>query len=231
MTKGGRAFVKNRRPTNNINATKRGVYYIGVDSKDVSNEPELQKKWFGPGDDLISDPKPFIDRISSHRALKHPKAVKSHHLIFSLRKKDYEAYKRSGRDYKEIVRTILRDYENKHGVKLDWIAHIHDGKKSNEHPHCHVIVKAVSDNLGDRGYKRIKFMKEDMADMRLSMETEIDRNAKYRPLERENVKELSDQFGKSFEQAMKNLAYESDKRKREGEWERSKKKKKKSRGR
>lgn len=232
MTKGGRAFVKNRWPTKNINATKRGAYYIGVDSMDVRNNPELQRKWFGPGENLITDPNPFVDRIRSHRALKHSKAVKSHHMIFSLRKVDYEAYKRSGRDYKDIVRNIMSDYENKHGVKLDWIAHTHDGEKSQEHPHCHVIIKAVSDNLGDRGYKRIKFQKEDMVDMRASFEQDLDRHAKYRPLERENVHDLSKQFGQSFQDVMNSIAHESEKQKREGEWDRDKeKKKKKERGR
>jgi hypothetical protein len=232
MAKGGRAFVKNRRPTNNVNTTKRGVYYIGIDSLDVQKNPELQRNWFGPGQDLITDPNPFIERVRNHRALKHPKAVKSHHLIFSLRKVDYDAYKRSGRDYKEMVRSILGDYEKKHGVKLDWIAHIHEGEKSAEHPHCHVVVKAISDNLGDRGFQRIKFMAEDMKEMRASMELELDRFAKYRLLERENMNDISEQFGKSFSDVMESIAYDAERKKREGENEREyTKKKKKDRGR
>lgn len=227
MAKGGRAFVKNRWPTKNVNATKRGVYYLGVDSMDVKNQPELQKKWFGREQDLITDPNPFVDRIKNHRALKHQQATKSHHLIFSLRKHDYTAYKRSGRDYKEIVREILGDYEKKHGVKLDWLAHIHDGEKSNEHPHCHVIIKAVSDNLGDRGYKRIKFQKDDFANMRVSMETELDRHSQYKALERDDVRSISEDFGKSFASVMDSMARDAEKKKRESEFERGKDKKKK----
>ena len=231
MSKGGRAFVKNRFPTKNINATKRGAYYIGVDSQDVKLEPELQKRWFGPNQDLITDPNHFVERVRNNRALKHDKAVKSHHLIFSLRRVDYDAYKRSGQDYKNIVRSIIGDYEKKHGVKLDWIAHTHDGKKSKEHPHCHVIVKAVSDNLGDRGYMRIKFMADDMKEMRASMEQELDRHAQYHAHERDDVSGLSKSFGQSFDGVMQSIAEDAERKKRESEFERGKKRKKKGRER
>lgn len=231
MSKGGRAFVKNRFPTKNINATKRGAYYIGVDSLDVKLEPELQKKWFGREQDLLTDPNPFVERVRNHRALKHEKAVKSHHLIFSLRRVDYDAYRRSGQDYKQIVRSILGEYEKKHGVVLDWIAHTHDGEKSKEHPHCHVIIKAVSDNLGDRGYMRIKFMAEDMKEMRASMEQELDRHAKYKAHERDDVAGLSKEFGQSFDNVMQSLAQEAERKKQEAEFERGKKGKKKGRER
>lgn len=224
-----RAFVKNRRPTKNINSTKRGAYYIGVDSKDITLE--TQKQWFGPQQELITSPTDFLNRVANHRALKHPLATKSHHVIFSLRKVDYEAYKRSGKDYKDIVRKVMDDYEKKHGVKLDWIAHTHDGSKAEQHPHCHVIIKAVSDNLGDRGYKRIKFTQVDMKDMRGSFEQELDRHAKYRLFEREDFKSISEGFGRSFESALQGIAEEAERRKREAEMERSKKSKNKGRSR
>lgn len=224
-----RAFVKNRRPTKNINSTKRGAYYIGADSKDLSID--TQKQWFGPEHDLLTSPTDFLNRVANHRALKHPLATKSHHLIFSLRKVDYEAYKRSGKDYKDILRKVMEDYEKKHGVKLDWIAHVHDGNKAEQHPHCHVIVKAASDNLGDRGYKRIKFTQVDMKEMRGSFEQELDRHAIYRPLERDDIKSISEGFGRSFETALQSMAEEAEKRKREAEMERGKKSKKKGRGR
>ncbi|MDP4084717.1 MAG: hypothetical protein Q8934_08900 [Bacillota bacterium] len=224
-----RAFIKNRRPTKNINATKRGAYYIGVDSQDISIEN--QRQWFGPSDDLLTSPNEFVERVKNHRALKHPMSVKSHHLIFSLRKVDYEAYKRSGQDYKSIIRQVLDDYGKKHGLKMDWIAHIHESEKSKEHPHCHVIIKAVSDNLGDRGYKRIKFTPEDTKEMRGAFEQELDRHAKYRFMEREDMRSISENFGKSFESAMESLAQEAEKKKREAEMERSKKSRNKGRSR
>lgn len=232
MKKSSRAFVKNLKPTKNINTLKSGVRYIGIESKDLEKNADLQRKWFGRDEDLITDSKPFVDRVANHRALKHPKATKSHHLVFSLRKVDYEAYKRGGVDYKDLVRSVLGDYEKKHGVKLDWIAHIHDGDKSDSHPHCHVIVKAVSDTLGDRGFSRIKFYGNDMKDMRVSMEQELDRHAKYRLMERVDIRGISETFSKSFASVMESLAYDSERKKQEAEYERhSRPKKKRGRGR
>lgn len=221
-----RVFVKALRPAKNINTVKGGLYYIGRDSPDVKRSPDLQNQYFGRLNDR-EDVKRFLYRIKNHRALKHPLSVKTHHLVFSLRKMDYEAYKRSGRDYKEIVRAILKDYEGKHGVKLDWIAHIHDGEKSNAHPHCHVIIKAVSDNLGDRGYKRVFFKAEDFKQFRESFDLELDRHAQYRLYEREEVRELSENFGKSFKTVMDSIAFEAKQKKHEQEFERGKIKKKK----
>ncbi|QVY63931.1 hypothetical protein [Cytobacillus gottheilii] len=225
-----RVFIKNRIPTKNVSTTKRGVYYIGVDSKDISKEN--QKQWFGPEEDLIRDPKRFVDRVKNHRALKHSKSVKSHHMIFSLRKMDYDAYKRSGKDYKDIIRAVLNDYEKKHSVKLDWVAHIHDTNMAENHPHCHVIIKGVSDTLGDRGHKRIYMTKQDIDSMKKDFDLELDRHAQYKFMEREDIQTLSKDLGKSFESALQNLAFEAEKKKRESELERSKKvRKNKERGR
>lgn len=219
-----RVFVKALKPTKNINTVKRGVYYIGRDSADVRNNPELQKQYFGRDRDQ-EDEKGFLYRVQNHRALKHHKSVKTHHLVFSLKKLDYEAYKRSGRNYKEIVRAILKDYEDKHGVKLDWIAHIHDGTKSKEHPHCHVIIKAASDTKGDRGFKRIYFKAEDFKQFRESFNLELDRHAQYKLFERESIQILSKNFGLSFKSAMDSMAYKARQKHNEQKFERSKIKK------
>lgn len=224
-----RVFVKALKPTKKINTVKRGIYYIGRDSEDVKRNPELQNQYFGRNSNH-ENPKSFLERVKTHRALQHPLSVKTHHLVFSLRKIDYEAYKRSGRDYKDIVRTVLSDYEKAHGVKLDWIAHIHDGEKSNSHPHCHVIIKGVSDNLGARGYKRIFFKAEDFKEFRNSFELELERHAQYRLFEREDIRKLSDDFAKSFKSVMDSIAYKAEEKKFEQDIERSKIKKKRKRG-
>jgi len=90
----------------------------------------------------------------------------------------------------------LNEYENKYGVKFDWIANIHE---SEGHPHCHVIIKGVSDKKGCRGYTRIRFSKEQLKDMRNIFEKHFERDVKYRFWELESVKSAVKDTGRALE--------------------------------
>ena len=132
--------------------------YIGFRSRELS-----EKGFFDRASDN-TDYRKFVKRIMDNKALRHPLCIKAHKLMFALHANDYKAYLRSGKDFKDIIRRTLELYEKEKGVKLDWIANAHNESRKN--PHCHVVIKGVSDAKGDRGYTRIKFTGNDFKRMR-----------------------------------------------------------------
>lgn len=199
----------------NIEELAGHLKYIGFRSQEL----EQQKGFFGRDEDHVNY-KGFIARVKNHKALKHPKCVKAHKLVFSLRQKDYEAYKRSGKDYKHLIRATLKKYEEKYNVKLDWIASIHD---VSGHPHCHVVIKGVSDIEQERGFTRIKFkIPEDFNDMKFDFENEFMKDVKYKIFEREDVKEVTKEVGKGFEAVINSIKQDIKKEQAKGEYEKNK---------
>lgn len=150
--------------------------YIGFRSR------ELSEKGFFDRNSDNADYRGFVKRIESNRALRHSQCIKAHKLVFALHENDYKAFLRSGKDFKDIVRSILAQYEKEKGVKLDWIANIHN--KSSKNPHCHVVIKGVSDIKGDRGFTRIKFTGNDFKRMREIYRDTFEKDVKYNLLER-----------------------------------------------
>lgn len=168
----GNVFINKRGPAKDLKVLEKHLRYIGFRSRELQDE---QRGFFdknGNGADF----KRFYQRVAENPALQHSKMVKAHKLVFSLRGKDYEAYKKSGRDYQDIIKRIMNDYEKKHKVKLDWIAAIHENK---DHPHCHVVIKGVSDEAFNGRFKRIFFKAEDRDDFRTSFDREIEDHAVY----------------------------------------------------
>lgn len=195
-----KVVIKRTGSEKDLGKLKSHLEYIGFRSK----EHDERGSFFGPEKDNASYER-FFDRVQRNKALKHPNAIKAHKLVFSLSKVDYDAYRASGKDYKDLVRQTLRDFEKKHGVKLDWIANVH--RENDRSPHCHVVIKAVSDLKGERGYSRIKFTKDDFTAMRSDFEKHVDRDAVYRPLEREcqpdHMKDMVKSTGKMFQAVLK----------------------------
>lgn len=174
-----RGFIKHTGAVKNIKKVNAHLKYVGFRSREQGEE----KSFFSEHSDK-ADYKAFLQRIESHKALKHSNSVKAHKIVFSLREGDYKEYKeQSGKDYKELVRETLKNYEDKHNVKLDWVASIHE---TEGHPHCHVVIKGVSDKQGDRGFTRIKFdYQKDLPDIRQTFENNFYRGIKdYSKLER-----------------------------------------------
>lgn len=166
--------------------------YIGFRSRE--RDPD-DKGFFNDKSD-IADWREFYKGIANHKALKHSSTVKAHKMIFSLRKRDYDLYRESGRNYKDIVREVLKKYEERKGVKLAWIAAAHD---KNDHPHCHVVIRAVDDSRGEKA-KRIYFSKEDLAQMKKDFDLEVER---HRALETE--KDRNNEQDRSQELSMASL--------------------------
>jgi hypothetical protein len=179
---------------------KVGSYHNGKYHGSVKDVKKIQShlKYIGfrsrerdPDDSIFfndktnkADWRDFYKKLENHKALQHSSTVKAHKMIFSLRDKDYQEYKSSGRDYKDAIRKVLEDYEQRKGVKLDWIAVVHN---KNDHPHAHVLIRAVSESVQGKS-KRIYFSKEDIAEVKKDFNLEIDRH-RVRDMERERGKE------------------------------------------
>ncbi|WP_197187608.1 hypothetical protein [Brevibacillus agri] len=188
------------------------VKYVGFRSK------EANEKGFFSRDEDKADFEAFLERIEKNSALQHPLTIKARKMIFSLRESDYEAYKRSGKDFKDLVRNTLAEYERKHGVKLDWIANIHAAEG---HPHCHVVIKGVSDNRGADGrFKRIVFKKEDLQELKETFHKEFERDAIYHLHERLDVDRTLGDMSKVFESVTKDMTRENERLQREAEMKR-----------
>lgn len=213
-----RVFIKITRGLQRIDHVVAHVKYVGFRSR------EAGEKGFFSRDEDRADYKAFLDRVEKHPALRHSQTIKVRKMIFSLREKDYEAYKRSGKDFRDLVRKTLQHYEKKHGVKLDWVASIHE---SDGHPHVHVIIKAVSDEKDKNGRsKRIVIRKDDLREMKEVFDREFERDAKYHWHERLDLDQTIRDMAHSFEKIAKTIQREVEKEQQEAE-----KRKKREKGR
>jgi uncharacterized protein (DUF2267 family) len=193
MSRRSRVFIKRTRGLQKVDQVVAHASYVGRGSKTLG---EHEKDAFFSRDSDKASRKEFIDRIKNHSSLQHHLSIKAQKLIFSLKELDYEEYKKTGKDFKDLVRETLGRYEKEHGVKLDWIANIHAVNDAKSHPHCHIIIKGVSDTKGERGYNRIQFTKEDFVNMKetflQALEREVPRDP-YEEIERmkQNMKDMS----------------------------------------
>ncbi len=208
-----RAFVKWTGVLKSVKDVKAHAKYVGFRSQELN-----EKGFFTKDHDQYHAYQNFIDRIKDNPALQHSKSAKAHKLIFSMKDKDYEAFKRSGMDYKNIIRNVLNEYERRHGLKLDWMANVHE---KDHHPHAHVIVKGVSDNQDENGrYQRIYFNKESFQELRDLFDKEIGDHAEYRWYEEMDIDRGFYDLSKQFEQASAAIENEIKKQQQQGEFER-----------
>lgn len=205
-------FIKWTGALKDVSKIKSHAKYVGF----RSNERGDSKGFFDKNTDK-ADYKEFIKRIENNPALQHSKSIKAHKMLFALKQEDYEIYKRSGKDFKDIVRQTLSKYEEKHNVKLDWIANIHNGETKN--PHVHIIIKGVSDIKGDRGYTRIKFTKDDFKELREYYKESFEKDARYKFHEREEIKEVIKETSRGFEAVLRAIEKEAQKEQFRAEFE------------
>lgn len=145
------------------------IKYVGFRSREVGD-----KKGFFSEKSENADYKAFIRRIEDNKALQHSNTVKIQKIVIALQKEEYDIYKHSGKDLKDIVRDTIKQYESEHNVKLDWVANIHHENEKN--PHAHIIIKGVTDNAGDRGTsQRVKLNTTDAKKMRQMAQDHIDK--------------------------------------------------------
>jgi len=191
---------------------KEHMKYIGFRSdenkeREVRLENDCSKSLFFNKDKDSKDYKDFLKDIENNKALRHSKSVKAHKIVFSLKEKDFDNYIKhgEGKDYRDLMRSTLDEYSKITGKKLDWIATEHltegnkiDGYKKSSHPHCHVVLKGVTENN-----ERVYFRKDDYKLMREIFDKEFEKVCVY-----ENKKEhdfnKSNDMNKSIENDLAN---------------------------
>lgn len=212
-----KVFIKRTRALQKIDQVKAHCKYVGFRSMEKS-----EHGFFGR-EKNYEDYKKFIKRIENNPALRHQNSIKAQKLIFSLKEQDYEAYKRSGKDYRDLIRSTLESYERKHNVKLDWIANIHEANSAESHPHVHVIIKGVSDEKDKDGkYTRIVFKKDDFKDMKSNFDMEFEKDAKYNWYEKIDFEKTINDISKGFERVIEDIKRDAEKEQMKGEYLRHK---------
>lgn len=175
--------VKGLKHVNDMGRVKAHVKYIGFRSDELAtkraiNEYGLDNANFFSAERDNSDYKSFISRIANHKALQHQKAVKMHKLVFSLKQEDFKNYllDGNGKDFKTLVRSTMKEFEEYRGQKYDWIAieHLTDKDKLSTHPHVHVAIKAISENG-----ERLKLNKEDYKFLREKFDVQYNKVCEY----------------------------------------------------
>lgn len=210
----GYVFIKRTRGLQKIEQVKAHAKYVGFRAQESK-----EKGFFGRESDKV-DYKDFVKRVENNPALQHSSSIKAQKLIFSLKENDYVAYLRSGKDYKDLVRNTLHEYEVKHNVKLDWIANIHD---TEGHPHVHVIIKGVADEKDKDGrYKRIYFKKDDFKDMKANFDREFEKDAKYHLFEKIDINKTMLDISKGFENVTRNISNDIEKEQAKADFEKHK---------
>lgn len=162
------------------------IKYVGFRSREIGD-----KHGFFSEKNEHADYKAFINRIKTNKALQHSETVKIQKIIIALEQNEYNVYKHSGKDLKDIVRETMKQYEDLNNLKLDWVANVHH--ENGKNPHAHIIIKGVSDNAGDRGKtQRVKLSAYSARDMRNIAKDHIDKHT-----DKEYAKEYWREFYKN----------------------------------
>lgn len=149
---GFRNFVKVKYKTS-VDKSRSHLKYIGFRSRDT---PEEERGFFNADQDRGADYEKFMRQIEEHPALQHERTVKMHTMILSMYEQDYRALLESGSDYKELTRELMSDLEERKGMKLEWIAAVHEKEG---HPHVHIAI--MSAGKGEDGKSHRLFLDKD----------------------------------------------------------------------
>ena len=112
-------IVKKTGQLSKVSDLKAHIKYIGFRSQEIDKDLK-DGRFFNDKFDNVNY-KGFLKGIENNKALQHPKSIKGHKFVFSLNQREYEAYLKSGKDYKDIIRKVLYDYEKEKNLKLDWV--------------------------------------------------------------------------------------------------------------
>ncbi|MDF2630434.1 MAG: MobL relaxase [Symbiobacteriaceae bacterium] len=156
--------------TREVPKDERGAFDRSTDKADV-------KAFIQSLDDPLTRDKPRRDG----KVFQPPKM---HRLIFSLRRKDFEAC--GFTSWKPVIREALEQFERQHGIKLDWIAAEH---LSAAHPHVHVDIKSVY-TAPDGTKHRLKITNQMRLDLRAAVERVMERERTIRDEERRQERQF-----------------------------------------
>jgi hypothetical protein len=110
--------------------------------------------------------------------------AKMHRLMFSMRRKDFEAC--GFTSWKPVIREALESFEKQHGIKLEWIAAEH---LNETHPHVHVDVKSVY-TAADGTRHRLRITQEMRVQLKAAVEAVVERERRERDEERRQEREF-----------------------------------------
>ncbi|MDD9309788.1 hypothetical protein PUS82_00385 [Cytobacillus firmus] len=177
------------------------LQYIGFRSRELDQESDTYGV-FNKDKDNASI-KEFYDLIKNDKALQHSNTVKMHKMIIGFQREWFDRY---GLNYKELVRHLMERFEERKGMKLDWVAAEHLKEKS---PHTHIAIKSTgTDENGST--KRLKITKEDID----WIKNEIDRyTGREQYLSRDHELSRDDLVG----DLLKEITKEVEKQAKEGE--------------
>jgi hypothetical protein len=169
-----------------------------------------------------ADAEKFIESLKVKR-FKHPDVPVIHTVLFSM---SGDEWKRSGfepGDYQSMIRQVMKEWEIKKGIKLDWVAAEH---RNPDHPHCHVVIRAAYKDRDGFEHK-LKIDDNDRKFFRACFQEtkDIERGFPLPPREYDRYKEYSfdkpinmDIFNKALYMIKRDLEHE--------EWERERARKK-----
>lgn len=135
-----------------LSDARTNAKYIGF--RDRKNERDTYGVFSKDNDH--ADIKKFSKELDT-KMTRHSSVAVAHKFLFTMSQDEWD---RSGfvmGDYKNMVRTALRDYEINTGKRLTWIASEHHDPG---HPHVHVLIKATYHDR-DGVEKRLMIRPED----------------------------------------------------------------------
>ncbi|WP_436664470.1 relaxase MobL (plasmid) [Alicyclobacillus acidoterrestris] len=187
-----------------IKSARNNVKYIGFRSRETLEE---ERGLFNRTIDHGADYQIFLNKIEKHPALQHENTVKMHTMILSMYESDYRALQDSGSNLKDLAREVMKDLEERKGMKLEWIGAVHE---NSGHPHVHLAIMSVGetedgksrrlylDKAHDLPWLREKFLEkiqERVPDIERDRMKERDHQ---RPRERSRIRPVSRQMSHSL---------------------------------
>lgn len=150
--------------TKHLDRAAKSVRYHAFRSREV---PTRDLGVFNANSDH-ADVGRFIKRLDDPLTAE-PKCAKMHRLMFSLSRAESDRAGLTG--WKGVIREALAAFEQRRGIKLDWIAAEH---LSRDHPHVHVDIKSVyTDSSGRR--RRLRITQDMRLELRWAVETVLAR--------------------------------------------------------
>lgn len=148
--------------------TKNHVLYIGFRARETEQE---ERGHFDAEKNHGVAYRAHLDRIQNDPALQHPSTVKSHSVILSVTRNDFEGLKAQGISLKDIAREWMSDLEKSKGLKIDWLAAVHE---KGHHPHVHISMSGIAKDESGRS-KRLYIGKDEYSDFRKRLEQQLER--------------------------------------------------------
>lgn len=126
-----------------VRGSHNALTYVAFRSEDVKGKtPDIFDERSDHAD---------VDRFARNldqRVTRHASSAKAYHCLFSMKRSDFDQAGMT--NFREMVREVMHTYELETRRRLEWIASFHNNQ---EHPHCHVVIRASYTNENGREKK------------------------------------------------------------------------------